>query len=49
MGRPWSGAPDLRELLIPFGDSGYVALYRHVAARDTVVILALRHQTEAGY
>lgn len=36
-----------RELLIEFGDSGYVALYRHHC--DQVNVLALRHQREAGY
>ena len=39
--------PEYREWLIDFGDSGYIVLYRydgHVA-----VILAVRHQKEAGY
>lgn len=39
--------PEYRELLIDFGDSGYVALYRHEG--DLVTVLALRHQKEAGY
>lgn len=39
--------PEFREWLIDFGDSGYVALYR--LEGDTAVILALRHQREAGY
>ena len=39
--------PEYREWLIAFGDSGYVALYRHDG--QTVVILAVRHQREAGY
>lgn len=39
--------PEYRELLIDFGDSGYIALYRHVG--DQVTVLALRHQREAGY
>lgn len=38
---------EYRELLIDFGDSGYLALYRFDG--DTAVILALRHQREAGY
>ena len=29
IGRPFSEMPELRELVISFGDSGYVALYRH--------------------
>jgi plasmid stabilization system protein ParE len=49
MGRPFDDQPELRELLIPFGDSGYVALYRHEAAQDTVYVLAFRHQKETGY
>jgi len=46
-GRPF--ASGLRELVIAFGDSGYVALYRHVPADDAVYVLAFRHQKEAGY
>lgn len=49
IGRPHPREPGLRELLIAFGDSGYVALYRHDAAEDAVVVLAFRHQREAGY
>ncbi|HEY5817333.1 MAG TPA: type II toxin-antitoxin system RelE/ParE family toxin [Mesorhizobium sp.] len=49
MGRPFADEPELRELLIPFGDSGYVALYRFDLSRDCLVILAFRHQKEAGY
>lgn len=39
--------PEYRELLIDFGDSGYVALYR--CQGDRVTVLAVRHQKEAGY
>lgn len=49
VGRPLSELPELRELMIAFGDSGYVALYRHHAADDAVYVLAFRHQKEAGY
>ena len=49
MGRPLQDEPDLRELVIFFGDSGYVALYHHDRQTDTVLILAFRHQKEAGY
>ena len=49
IGRPFPEMPELRELVIPFGDSGYVALYRHEAADNAVYILAFRHQREAGY
>lgn len=40
---------ELRELVISFGRTGYVALYRFVPARDQVVVLALRHQRELDY
>ena len=49
IGRPFADLPELRELMIPFGDSGYVALYRHEPVRDAVYVLAFRHQKEAGY
>ncbi|TLZ39596.1 MAG: hypothetical protein E6K23_12530 [Gammaproteobacteria bacterium] len=39
----------MRELIIAFGDSGYVALYRHDPAAETVYVLAFRHQKEAGH
>jgi len=39
--------PEFREWIIPFGGSGYIALYRLDV--EKVVILALRHQREAGY
>lgn len=48
VGRPMQDMePEYREWLIDFGDSGYVALYR--LAGDEVVILAIRHQREAGH
>lgn len=40
--------PFLRELLIPFGDAGYVALYE-IDDDRTVTILAVRHQREDDY
>ncbi|MDR0577210.1 MAG: type II toxin-antitoxin system RelE/ParE family toxin [Candidatus Accumulibacter sp.] len=49
IGRPFPEMPELRELVIAFGDSGYVALYRHEATDDAVYVLAFRHQREAGY
>lgn len=49
IGQPHSGMPQLRELKIAFGDSGYVALYRHEPSDDAIYILAFRHQKEAGY
>lgn len=49
IGRSLGGSPELRELVIPFGDSGYVALYLHDADDDIIYVLAFRHQREAGY
>jgi len=49
IGRPFPDLPELRELVIDFGDSGYLALYRHELAIDTVFVLAFRHQKEAHY
>ena len=40
---------DLRELVVSFGATGYVALYRFVVQQDEVRILSLRHQREIGY
>lgn len=39
---------DLRELVIGRGAHGYVALYKYVAELDTVFVLAVRGQKEAG-
>ena len=38
-----------RELVIGRGSHGYVVLYRFVENIDTVFILAMRSQREAGY
>ena len=40
---------NLRELVISRGQSGYLALYDYDAVTDTSVVLAIRHQLEAGY
>ncbi|MFN3507287.1 MAG: type II toxin-antitoxin system RelE/ParE family toxin [Allorhizobium sp.] len=48
-GRPLPRFPELRELTIGFGATGYVALYHYEKPEDVVYILALRHQKEAGY
>jgi plasmid stabilization system protein ParE len=42
------GNPFLREILIPFGASGYVALFE-IEDNQTVTILAVRHQREEDY
>ena len=47
IGRPVEG--DLRELVISFGRTGYVALYRFVPSENRVRVLAIRHQRELDY
>jgi plasmid stabilization system protein ParE len=47
IGRP--AEEGMRELVISRGRTGYVALYDYLEPIDTVVILAVRHQREAGY
>jgi len=47
MGRPVEQG--LRELVISQGKSGYVALYSYEREKDVVLLLAIRHQKEAGY
>jgi plasmid stabilization system protein ParE len=49
IGRPLDDLPELRELIIPFGESGYIALYRHEVKTDSLYILAFRHQKEVSY
>lgn len=48
LGRPVDDS-NLRELVVPFSDGGYVVLYRYDPDVDAVVITAIRHQKEAGY
>ena len=38
-----------RELILSRGRFGYVAKYRWISAEDVVLVLAVRHQLEAGY
>jgi len=40
--------PAQRELIIPFGGTGYVALYE-VVSPSKVIVLAVRHQREEDY
>ena len=42
------GGP-VRELVISYGKSGYLALYRYRPERDEVRVLAIRHQRELDY
>ena len=49
---PFVGRPveyGLRELVISRGRTGYVALYSPEEDQDAALILAIRHQREAGY
>jgi len=47
IGRPV--AKGKRELVIGRRAHGYIALYRYIAEIDTVFVLAIRSQREAGY
>ena len=47
IGRP--GRSGKRELVIGRDSHGYVALYRYQTEIDTVFVLAIRSQREAGY
>jgi toxin ParE1/3/4 len=47
IGRPVKAGK--RELVIGEGSRGYVALYRYIAAIDTVFVLAVRNQRESGF
>ena len=42
-------AGDLRELVISYGKTGYIALYRFLPVQDQVRILAMRRQRELDY
>jgi plasmid stabilization system protein ParE len=48
IGQPQEGMDEAyRQWLIDFGNSGYAMLYHYDG--DTVLIVAVRHQREAGY
>ncbi len=47
VGRPVESA--MHELVISRGRTGYVALYSFEPVQDVVLILAIRHQREAGF
>lgn len=40
---------EIRELIISYGKTGYVALYRFLPSRDEVRVLAIRHQMELDH
>ena len=46
--RKAGSSPFLRELIIPFGRSGYVALFE-IENNSTVAVVAVRHQLEDDY
>lgn len=40
---------EIRELVISYGKTGYIALYRFLPERNLIRILAIRHQRELDY
>jgi plasmid stabilization system protein ParE len=40
---------DIRELVISYGQTGYIALCRFVVPQDELRVLAIRHQREIGF
>ncbi len=40
---------EIREMVISYGATGFIALYRFVPWRQEVRILVVRHQRELGY
>lgn len=40
---------EIRELIISYGKTGYIALYRFLPGLDVVRILAIRHQRELDF
>jgi plasmid stabilization system protein ParE len=40
---------EVRELVISYGQTGYIALFRFVVPQNEVRILAIRHQRELGF
>jgi len=40
---------DIRELVLSYGATGYIALYRFLVPQHEIRILALRHQREIGF
>lgn len=47
IGRPVAG--EMHELILSRGRTGYVAIYEYQARWDRVLVLAIRHQREAGF
>jgi len=40
---------DIRELVVSYGNTGYIALYRFLVPQDEIRILAIRHQRKTGF
>ena len=40
---------EIRGLVISYGRTGYLALYRFIVPRNDVRVLAIRHQRELGF
>ena len=40
---------DIRELVISYGATGYIALYRFLVPQDDIRVLAIWHQREVGF
>ncbi len=40
---------EIRELIISYGKTGYVALYRFLPEKDLIRVLAIRHQRELDF
>lgn len=40
---------EVRELVISYGKTGYIALYRFLPEQNLIRILAIRHQRELDY
>lgn len=49
IGRPYADESELKELIIKFGVTGYIALYRYDSEQNSVYILSFRHQKEINY
>lgn len=49
IGRRIGPASSLRELVVSYGRTGYLALYEYVPTLRFIRVVAIRHQREAGY
>jgi plasmid stabilization system protein ParE len=46
---PVGNSLEMRKLVIPYGQNGYVALYSFDAVKDLVTVHAIRHQKELNF